>query len=95
MWVNFQIWAGSPAKFLRDLTTEEVTFIAVNANNYMGLAEIHSTENSKTFGEIEADKAQRRKWDQQSDDYDSHLGITRSKRPQIAFPDKMATKGPH
>jgi len=90
-----QIWAGNPARFLRNLTTEELSFIKVSADNYAGLGEIHAKENSKTFEEIEADKMQRRKWEQQSDDYDSHLGIIRSKPPQVAFPDNMASKGPH
>ncbi|KAG0582936.1 hypothetical protein KC19_3G096100 [Ceratodon purpureus] len=90
-----QIWAGSPAKFLRELTAEEQASLTGNTSIYMDLAEVHAHENSKTFGEIEADKALRRKWDVQDDDYDSHLGIIRSKRPEIEFPNKMISKGPH
>ena len=29
-----QVWMGSPAKYARDLTTEEQQFIAISANNY-------------------------------------------------------------
>lgn len=90
-----QIWAGSPAKFLRELTDEERSSLSENAILYMDLAEVHASENRKTAGEIEADKALRRKWEIQSDDYDSHLGIVRSKRPEIHFPNKMISKGPH
>ncbi len=94
-WFGVQVWAGNPAKFLRHLTEEEHSFIALSATNYAALADIHAKENLKTFEEIEADKLTRKKWAQQSDDYDSHLGIRREKPPQLAFPDKMASKGPH
>lgn len=93
--ISQQIWAGSPAKFLRELTEEEQASLTGNVSVYTELAELHAQENAKTFGEIEADKALRRKWDIQSDDYDSHLGIIRSKRPEIEFPNKMISKGPH
>jgi gamma-carbonic anhydrase len=33
-----QIWAGSPARFLRELTTEEIKFIPVSTRNYVQLA---------------------------------------------------------
>ncbi|MEI6730091.1 MAG: gamma carbonic anhydrase family protein [Pseudomonadota bacterium] len=33
-----QIWAGNPAKYLRDLTPEEIAFIPVSSNNYVELA---------------------------------------------------------
>ncbi|CAN5960395.1 unnamed protein product, partial [Sphagnum jensenii] len=84
-----QVWAGNPAKFLRHLTEEEHSFIALSATNYAALADIHAKENLKTFEEIEADKLIRKKWALQSDDYDSQLGIRREKPPQLAFPDKM------
>lgn len=95
VWFGVQVWVGSPAKFLRHLTEEEQSFIAISAKSYAGLAEIHSKENCKTFEEIEVDKLTRKKWAQQSDDYDSHLGIRCEKPLQIAFPDKMASKGPY
>jgi hypothetical protein len=50
---------------------------------------------ARPFEEIEVDKLTRKKWAQQSDDYDSHLGIRREKPLQIAFPDKIASKGPY
>lgn len=48
-----QIWAGNPAKYLRDLDKEESDFILQSANNYAALAAVHSAENAKTFEEIE------------------------------------------
>lgn len=33
-----QIWAGNPAKFLRNMTEEEKAFIAISASNYVELA---------------------------------------------------------
>ena len=47
-----QIWAGSPAKFLRELEEGEADFILQSANNYAALASVHAAENSKTTEEI-------------------------------------------
>lgn len=33
-----QIWAGNPARFLRDMTREEIDFIPVSSDNYTRLA---------------------------------------------------------
>lgn len=30
-----QLWAGSPAKYMRDLTEEEIAFIKISENNYV------------------------------------------------------------
>lgn len=50
-----EIWAGNPAKFLRELDEEEANFILQSANNYTALAAVHAAENSKTFTEIEVE----------------------------------------
>jgi len=55
-----QIWAGNPARFLRDLTPEEKAFLSQSAGNYVSLAETHRAENAKTFEEVERDKQLRR-----------------------------------
>ena len=55
-----QVWAGSPAKYLRDLTPEEVAFLSQSAGNYVELAKTHMAENAKTFEEVERDKQLRR-----------------------------------
>lgn len=36
-----QVWAGSPAKFLRELEPEEAAFIAKSAANYSELSSVH------------------------------------------------------
>lgn len=36
-----QVWAGTPAKFLRKLTEEEQQFIKASASNYSELANKH------------------------------------------------------
>ena len=75
------MWAGTPAKLLRKLSTEEMEFFGKAADNYVKLAATHRDENRKTYQEIEADKVIRKKWEVQSDDYDSHIGVFRDKQP--------------
>ena len=41
-----QVWAGSPAKFLRKLTDEEQAFVANSAATYACLADAHKCEYS-------------------------------------------------
>lgn len=72
-----QVWAGNPAKFLRDLDEDEASFILQSANNYAALAAVHSAENSKSFEEIQIDKERRRDARERDPDYDSHLGLER------------------
>lgn len=33
-----QLWGGSPARYMRDLTQEELDFLKISANNYVELA---------------------------------------------------------
>lgn len=47
-----QVWAGSPAKFLRNLEADEKEFISKSASNYSKLADVHRFENGKTFEEL-------------------------------------------
>lgn len=51
-----QLWAGVPAKFVRDLTSEERKSIAKNAQKFFELAQIHKQETSKEFQRIEKEK---------------------------------------
>lgn len=39
-----QLWAGNPAKFLRELKPEEKNFLPVSADVYSTLASEHSSE---------------------------------------------------
>ena len=75
------MWAGTPAKMLRKLSTEEMEFFSQAAENYVKLGATHAEENRKTYQEIQADKVTRKKWEAQSDDYDSHIGVFRHKQP--------------
>lgn len=43
-----QIWAGNPAKFLRNLTDGETAFIPVSAQNYVELAEEYMLPGSQS-----------------------------------------------
>lgn len=36
-----QVWAGAPAKYLRDVLPEEKGFITASASNYQHLAKVH------------------------------------------------------
>uniref|UniRef100_A0A0C9RP97 TSA: Wollemia nobilis Ref_Wollemi_Transcript_5915_1368 transcribed RNA sequence n=1 Tax=Wollemia nobilis TaxID=56998 RepID=A0A0C9RP97_9CONI len=95
-----EVWAGNPAKFLRKLTDEEIAFISLSAVNYENLAEIHARENAKSYEEIEEDKDLRKKLARQSDDYDSHMGISREIPPEFLVPERVIegkppTRGPH
>lgn len=38
-----QLWAGSPARYMRDLTTEELGFLSISADNYVKLAADYKT----------------------------------------------------
>mmetsp|Transcript_13330 Transcript_13330/g.42292 ORF Transcript_13330/g.42292 Transcript_13330/m.42292 type:complete len:257 (-) Transcript_13330:110-880(-) len=78
-----EIWAGNPAKFLRNLTPEESKFIASSAVNYAELAAKHAEENNKTFLELEQFKVARKDALRRSPDFDAFLGVERS-NPAIA-----------
>ena len=48
-----QIWAGRPAKLLREMAEGEASFIEQSAINYSALADVHADENAKTTEEIQ------------------------------------------
>lgn len=72
-----EIWAGSPAKFLRKLEESEAAFIRAAADNYCELSAVHAAENSKSFDEIELDKARREDRFLRDPDYDMQQGVER------------------
>lgn len=39
-----QLWAGNPAKYIRDLTEDEVSGLKVSADSYLELSKKHSEE---------------------------------------------------
>lgn len=44
-----QVWAGCPAKYLRDLEPAEAAFLSHSADSYANLATQHWLENTKTY----------------------------------------------
>jgi len=72
-----QVWAGAPAKYLRDVTEGEKQFISQAAEDYSKLGAVHAAENSKTFAEIELDIARREDRLHRDPDYDMQQGIER------------------
>ncbi|KAK9113081.1 hypothetical protein Scep_020600 [Stephania cephalantha] len=83
------VWGGNPAKFLRKVTEEEISFISQSASNYCNLAKVHSAENAKTFDEIEFEKVLRKKFARRDEEYDSMIGVVREVPPQLILPDNV------
>jgi carbonic anhydrase/acetyltransferase-like protein (isoleucine patch superfamily) len=88
-----EVWGGNPAKFMRKLTDEEIVYISQSAKNYINLAQIHASENSKSFEQIEVERALRKKYARKDEDYDSMLGITRETPPELILPDNVLPGG--
>ncbi|CAF1929978.1 unnamed protein product [Brassica oleracea var. botrytis] len=84
-----EVWGGNPAKFMRKLTDEEIAYISKSAENYINLAHIHAAENSKSFDEIEVERALRKKYARKDEDYDSMLGIVRETPAELILPDNV------
>lgn len=72
-----QVWAGSPARFLRELAPGEAEFIGAAAADYARLAAVHAAENAKGFNDVELDKARRADRRVRDPEYDSAQGIAR------------------
>ena len=53
-----QVWGGSPAKFIRDVTDEEASNIKASAEFYSTLGQRHYEEVSKTEAEREKERIQ-------------------------------------
>lgn len=84
-----QVWGGNPAKFIRNLTEEEIAFISESASNYTNLAKVHAAENDKGFDEIEFEKVLRKKYAKKDEEYDSMIGIVRETPPELILPDNI------
>ncbi|KMZ56166.1 Gamma carbonic anhydrase 1, mitochondrial [Zostera marina] len=84
-----EVWAGTPAKFLRKLKDGEIEFFTQSSSNYANLAQVHSAENAKSFDEIEVEKAMRKKYAHKDEEYDSMLGIVREVPPELVLPDNI------
>jgi len=49
---SYQVWAGNPAKYLRDLTNEEKEILDEHHQELQELAKVHSEETEKTMREV-------------------------------------------
>ena len=54
-----QLWGGSPAKKIRELTSEEMASIAETAHDTLELAFLHSVENAKDYKTLIAEEEDR------------------------------------
>jgi carbonic anhydrase/acetyltransferase-like protein (isoleucine patch superfamily) len=72
------VWAGSPARHLRDLVPGEAAFIAQAADDYAALAAVHAEECGKSFAEVELDLARRADRLERDPDFDAQNGIQRN-----------------
>lgn len=81
-----EIWAGIPAKLLRQLSADEKGFVAASADNYARIATEHMIENGKAFEEIVLDKviAEEREWRSKTD-LDVQMGIARDEKTQLVL----------
>jgi len=75
-----QVWAGTPAKCLRDVVQGETAFISQAAEDYATLAAVHAEENSKSFAEVELDLARREDKLTRDPDYDAQQGVERDQQ---------------
>ncbi|PWZ31370.1 Gamma carbonic anhydrase 1, mitochondrial [Zea mays] len=80
-----EVWGGNPAKFLRKLTDDEITFIAESAANYSKLSKVHAAENAKPLEKIEFEKVLGKKFAHQ-DEYDSSIGVAEGAPPELTSP---------
>lgn len=74
---------------MRKLTDEEIEYISKSAENYINLAHIHAAENSKSFDQIEVERALRKKYANKDEDYDSMLGIVRETPASLVLPNNV------
>lgn len=81
-----QVWGGSPAKFVRNVSEEEAAAIGQAALDYSLLGAVHAEENCKTFGEIEVDAARRLDRQQRDPDYDTQQGVERDAQTREILP---------
>lgn len=72
-----QVWAGRPARFLRELAVGEAEFIPLAGDDYAALAAVHAAENAKGFNDVEFDLARRADRAVRDPEYDAAQGIAR------------------
>uniref|UniRef100_A0A7S0ZIU8 Uncharacterized protein n=1 Tax=Timspurckia oligopyrenoides TaxID=708627 RepID=A0A7S0ZIU8_9RHOD len=72
---SMEYWEGSPAKFVRDLSAEEVDeLIMKEIELYVQIASGHANENMKTWQDVEAQKLRHKLRSVRTEDFSSHTG---------------------
>jgi len=70
-----ELWEGSPARFVRKLTADEVDEMVLRVVElYSQIAEGHAIENEKTWEDIEAQKLRAKLRANRTDEFSSHTG---------------------
>lgn len=82
-----QVWGGNPARFLRKLTEDEMTFFSQSALNYSNLAQAHAAENAKPLDETEFVKVLGKKVARPEDG--SVLGAVQDTPPETNLPNNV------
>jgi len=57
-----ELWSGTPAKFVRKLTQQEIEALSKRAEDIYALAKKHDEEHSKTPQELNEERIQREEW---------------------------------
>ncbi|XP_061342324.1 gamma carbonic anhydrase 1, mitochondrial-like isoform X1 [Gastrolobium bilobum] len=78
-----EVWGGNPARFLRKLTEDEMTFFSQSALNYSNLAEAHAVENGKRLDETEFVKVLGKKFARPDKENGAALGVVREMPPEL------------
>ena len=64
-----ELWSGSPAKKIKDVSEEDVAAIAVSADDALELAIVHAEEQSKDYEQLQKDEEAWEDKEYRSDDY--------------------------
>jgi len=64
-----EVWAGSPAKFVRKVTKEDIEYIQSHSVDMSTLALLHAGENEKDYQAIAKDEEEREDKEMRAEDY--------------------------
>lgn len=71
---HIQLWAGSPARFVRDLSAEEIKAMETSTFTTADLASKHAVEALKSPDQVISEDDERKMRDERADDYTSRIG---------------------
>lgn len=70
-----EIWVGSPARRLREVTEAEAEVYATRCRAYVDLAAMHAEECGKTADQLDAERVMQQLREERGEDYMSSLGL--------------------